>query len=160
MRRLIAALSPAVLEQLGLGAALRQLVNRFQRLHPCRVKLQLSKMGVLPQQTGMISYRLVQECFNNIGKHSGATHVNISLASADGILKLIVEDNGVGFNVEEALAKRESFGLSGMRERVALLGGKFHVESRTEGTKTGYKDFHRTADSQVSRRTTVRTRLR
>ena len=45
MRRLIAALSPAVLEQLGLGAALRQLVNRFQRLHPCRVKLQLSKMG-------------------------------------------------------------------------------------------------------------------
>ena len=51
MRRLIAALSPAVLEQLGLGAALRQLVNRFQRLHPCRVRLQLSKMGALPQQT-------------------------------------------------------------------------------------------------------------
>ena len=47
MRRLIAALSPAVLEQLGLGAALRQLVNRFQRLHPCRVRLQLSKMGAL-----------------------------------------------------------------------------------------------------------------
>src|SRR5262249_58135467 len=50
MRRLIAALSPAVLEQLGLGAALRQLVNRFQRLHPCRVRLQCSKMGALPQQ--------------------------------------------------------------------------------------------------------------
>ena len=139
MRRLIAALSPAVLEQLGLGAALRQLVNRFQRLHPCRVKLQLSKMGALPQQLEIISYRLVQECFNNIGKHSGATHVNISLASADGLLKLIVEDNGVGFNVQEALAKRESFGMSGMRERVALLGGKFHAESRTEGTKRGTK---------------------
>ena len=70
MRRLIAALSPAVLEQLGLGAALRQLVNRFQRLHPCRVRLQLSKMGSLPQQIEIIAYRLVQECFNNIGKHS------------------------------------------------------------------------------------------
>jgi signal transduction histidine kinase len=139
MRRLIAALSPAVLEQLGLGAALRQLVNRFQRLHPCRVKLQLSKMGVLPQQLEIISYRLVQECFNNIGKHSGAAHVNISLASADGVLKLTVEDNGVGFNVEEALAKRESFGMSGMRERVALLGGNFQVESRTEGSKRGTK---------------------
>ena len=80
MRRLIAALSPAVLEQLGLGAALRQLVNRFQRLHPCRVRLQLSKMGALPQQIEIITYRLVQECFNNIGKHSGATHVNISLS--------------------------------------------------------------------------------
>jgi signal transduction histidine kinase len=139
MRRLIAALSPAVLEQLGLGAALRQLINRFQRLHPCRVKLQLSKMGILPQQLEIISYRLVQECFNNIGKHSAASVVNISLASADGILKLTVEDNGVGFNVQEALAKRESFGLSGMRERVALLGGNFHVESRTEGSKRGTK---------------------
>jgi signal transduction histidine kinase len=139
MRRLIAALSPAVLEQLGLGAALRQLVNRFQRLQTCRVKLQLSKMGVLPQQLEIISYRLVQECFNNIGKHSSATNVNISLASADGWLRLIVEDNGVGFNVQEALAKRESFGLSGMRERVALLGGEFSVESRMEGTKKGTK---------------------
>ncbi len=139
MRRLIAALSPAVLEQLGLGAALRQLINRFQRLHPCRVKLQLSKMGVLPQKIEVIAYRLVQECFNNIGKHAAATVVNISLATADGLLKLIVEDNGVGFNVPEAVAKRESFGLSGMRERVALLGGDFQVESRTEGTKTGTK---------------------
>jgi signal transduction histidine kinase len=139
MRRLIAALSPAVLEQLGLGAALRQLVNRFQRLHPCRVRLQLSKMGALPQQIEIIAYRLVQECFNNIGKHSAARHVNISLASADGMLKLVVEDNGVGFNVQEALAKRESFGLSGMRERVALLGGEFQVESRTEGSKKGTK---------------------
>ncbi len=139
MRRLIAALSPAVLEQLGLGAALRQLVNRFQRLHPCRVRLQLSKMGALPQQIEIITYRLVQECFNNIGKHSGATHVNISLTSADGWLKLTVEDNGVGFHVEEALAKRDSFGMSGMRERVALLGGKFYVESRMEGPKRGAK---------------------
>jgi two-component system sensor histidine kinase DegS len=139
MRRLIAALSPAVLEQLGLGAALRQLVNRFQRLHPCRVRLLLSKMGMLPQQLEVISYRLVQECFNNIGKHSAASNVNISLTSADGRLKLVVEDNGVGFNVQEALAKRESFGLSGMRERVALLGGEFHVESRSEGAKKGTK---------------------
>src|SRR6202023_3495334 len=45
MRRLIAALSPAVLEQLGLGAALRQLVNRFRRLHPIRVRLLLSRLG-------------------------------------------------------------------------------------------------------------------
>ncbi len=139
MRRLISALSPAVLEQLGLGAALRQLINRFQRLHSCRVKLQLAKMGNPPQQTEVITYRLVQECFNNIGKHASATQVNISLASADGFLKLCVEDNGVGFKVEEAFQKRESFGMSGMRERVALLGGKFQVESRTEGPKRGTK---------------------
>ena len=140
MRRLIAALSPAVLEQLGLGAALRQLINRYQRLHPTgRIRLQLARMGVLPQKIEVIAYRLVQECFNNIGKHAQATSINVFLASADGRLKVVVEDNGIGFNVTEALAKRESFGLSGMRERVALLGGEFQVDSRTEGSKRGTK---------------------
>ncbi len=133
MRRLIAALSPAVLEQLGLGAALRQLVNRFRRLHPCRVRLHLARLGPIAQKTEIILYRLVQECCNNIGKHSSAGNVNISASSADGTVRLTVEDDGVGFNVEEALARRDSFGLSGMRERVALLGGRFEVRSWPAG---------------------------
>jgi signal transduction histidine kinase len=129
MRRLIAALSPAVLEQLGLGAALRQLVNRFRRLHPIRVKLLLGRLGRLPQHTEIIVYRLVQECCNNIAKHSAASNVNISVSSADGWVRLAVEDNGVGFRVDEALARKDSFGLSGLRERVALLGGRFEIRS-------------------------------
>ena len=129
MRRLIAALSPAVLEQLGLGAAMRQLVNRFRRLNPVRVKLLLGRLGRLPQHTEIIVYRLVQECCNNIAKHSAASSVNISVSSADGWVRLAVEDNGVGFRVEEALARKDSFGLSGMRERVALLGGRFEIRS-------------------------------
>lgn len=134
MRRLIAALSPAVLEQLGLGAALRQLVNRFRRVHPMRVRLNLGRLDRLPQQTEVILYRLVQECCNNIGKHSAATNVNISVSSTDGKVRLAVEDNGVGFQVDEALARRDSFGISGMRERVALLGGHFEVLSFPVGT--------------------------
>jgi signal transduction histidine kinase len=155
MRRLIAALSPAVLEQLGLGAALRQLVNRFRRLNPIRVKLLLSRMGRLPQQTEIIIYRLVQECFNNIAKHSSANGVNISVSSADGWVRLAVEDNGVGFRVEEALARKDSFGLSGMRERVALLGGRFEIRSHPRsgsgskaadgaGNRNGWADRKRT----------------
>lgn len=131
IRRLIAALSPAVLEQLGLGAAIRQLVSRFQRMHPCRVRLHMSKLGGLPQKLGIIVYRLIQECCNNIAKHSQAANVNISVLTADGLLRLQVEDDGVGFTAEEALAKRESFGLAGLRERVTLLGGTFQVVSRT-----------------------------
>ena len=129
IRRLIAALSPAVLEQLGLGAALRQLVNRFRQYNTAKVKLQINKLAILPKETEVMVYRLVQECFNNIAKHSSADTVNLSVGSDDGILKLNVEDNGVGFRVEEALAKRESYGLAGMRERVALLGGQFDVRS-------------------------------
>jgi signal transduction histidine kinase len=140
MRRLIAALSPAVLEQLGLGAALRQLVNRFRRLHPIRVRLSLARLGRLPHGTEIIVYRLVQECFNNIAKHSGATSVNISAVSADSSVRLRVEDNGVGFKVEEALARRDSFGLSGMRERVALLGGRFEIQSHpSDAARSGRK---------------------
>jgi two-component system sensor histidine kinase DegS len=139
MRRLIAALSPAVLEQLGLGAALRQLLNRFRRLHPGRMKLQMYKLEALPQQSQIIVYRLVQECCNNIGKHSGANQVNICVHFADSVLRLYVEDNSAGFNVGEALSRHGSFGLSGMREPVALLRRKFQVESRTEGPKRGTK---------------------
>lgn len=139
IRRLIAALSPAVLEQLGLGAALRQLVNRFKQYNPAKVKLQVNHLAELPKETEVMVYRLVQECFNNIAKHSCANTVNLSVGSDDGILNLNVEDNGVGFHIEEALAKRESYGLAGMRERVALLGGHFDVRSNPangNGSKT------------------------
>jgi signal transduction histidine kinase len=130
IRRLIAALSPAVLEQLGLGAAVRQLVSRFRRRHPCKVRLHVNRIGGLPKTTETIVYRLLQECCNNIAKHSQASTVNISLASADGVLELNVEDDGIGFDVQEAVARRDSFGLAGMRERVTLLGGRFEVTSR------------------------------
>lgn len=136
IRRIIGALSPAVLAQLGLAPALRQLVSQLRRRHPARVRLQVSRLGRLPEKTEAMVYRLVQECCNNIIKHSSATHVNLSLRSADGVLRLNVEDDGVGFRVEEALAKRDSFGLAGIRERVALLGGRFDIRSRPGmGTK-------------------------
>jgi len=165
MRRLIAALSPAVLEQLGLGAAMRQLVNRFRRLHPIRVKLLLAKLGRLPQHTEIIVYRLVQECCNNIAKHSGAGSVNISVSSADGWVRLAVEDNGVGFRVEEALARKDSFGLSGMRERVALLGGRFEIRSypkngSADGTGVGTRIGKRSVDrKRTGRGTKILIRL-
>jgi signal transduction histidine kinase len=130
IRRLIAALSPSVLEQMGLAAALRQLVARFRRLHPAEVRLQLPRRIELPKKVEIIVYRLVQEIFNNISKYSLASTVNLSLGSADGILRMSVEDDGVGFNVEEALSRRDCFGLSGLRERVALLGGTLVVQSR------------------------------
>jgi signal transduction histidine kinase len=130
IRRVIAALSPSVLERFGLTPALKQLVHRFRQLYPVKVKLHLSpRLGRLPSQLEIITYRLVQECFNNIAKHSSATTVNIHLRSSDNTLELSVEDDGVGFDVESALNSRNSFGLSGMRERVALLGGEFRIRS-------------------------------
>lgn len=145
IRRLIAALSPAVLEQLGLGAAIRQLVTRFRMVHTAKVKLQLTKLQNLPKKLEIIVYRLLQECFNNIAKHSMARNVNISATTADGVLRLQVEDDGIGFHVEEALDKRNSFGLSGIRERVALMGGAFALESRPKNDQASAGERRREA---------------
>ncbi len=130
IRRLIAALSPAVLEQLGLGPALRQLAKRFRRLSKMEVRLHAKPLRDLPAATASALYRLAQECLNNVARHSSASCVNISVDYADGQVRLMVEDDGVGFNLQEALSRRGSFGLAGMRERVALLGGEFQVSSR------------------------------
>lgn len=136
IRRLIAALSPAILEQMGLAAALRQLIGRFRRLHATDVRLRLPRRLELSKMEEIVLYRLVQEVFNNIAKHSLATNVNLSVDSADGCLRMHIEDNGIGFDVQEAFSRRDCFGLSGLRERVALLGGTLVVKSLPRA-KTG-----------------------
>jgi signal transduction histidine kinase len=130
IRRIIAALSPTVLEQLGLAAALRQLTNRFRSLYPGQVRLQIStSLPRLSRETETTAYRLVQECYHNVAKHSQAPTVNTSLRSTDELLRLSVHDDGVGFETGTAPG-RNSTGLTGMKERVALLGGRFEIRSR------------------------------
>lgn len=129
IRRLIAALSPAILEQMGLAAALRQLVGRFRQMHRADVAVHIPRRLELPKKVEIIVYRLVQEALNNIAKYSMASHVNLSVETADGVLRLLIEDDGVGFDVEEAFSRQDCYGLSGLRERVTLLGGTLEVES-------------------------------
>jgi signal transduction histidine kinase len=130
LRRIIAALSPAVLERLGMERALRQLGARFRKVHSAdlRMAISRSKTGVTPQGQEVI-YRVAQESLQNIAKHSQASHVNLSLRSADEYVRLSVVDDGAGFCAETARRKPMSFGLAGMRERAALLGGTLVVRS-------------------------------
>jgi signal transduction histidine kinase len=130
IRRILAALSPAVLEQLGLAAAIRQLTARFRKLCQAKVDLRIAVASRLRANVEAVAYRLIQECYHNIAKHAGASHVKVSVRSTDRILELRVEDDGVGFDVNAATAKRQSFGLAGMRERVALMGGSFDIRSQ------------------------------
>jgi signal transduction histidine kinase len=132
MRRLIGDLSPAVLEQLGLAAGLRQLINRFRQAHFCKVHLHMGKLPGLFPDFQIVVYRLAQECLANISKHSEATRVNISVTAVDRVLRLHVEDDGIGFHVEEGLSRKHCFGLVGMRERVTLLGGNCQIRSTTK----------------------------
>jgi signal transduction histidine kinase len=93
------------------------------------VRLELDDLAPLDRRTETVLYRIVQECLSNAAKHSGCTAINLSLASADGWLRMRVKDNGSGFRVEDALSKPGSFGLAGIRERVALAGGRCSIVS-------------------------------
>jgi signal transduction histidine kinase len=130
LRRLVAALSPAVLDRLGLQSALRQLGARFRKTHPAGLRLRIATpCEHLPMPTQEVIYRVAQECLQNVAKHSRATQVNISLRAADKSIRLSVADNGAGFCAETAKNQPMSFGLAGMRERAALLGGTLAVRS-------------------------------
>jgi signal transduction histidine kinase len=130
IRRVLSDLSPAVLEQLGLAAAVRQLLNQVHQTHGPAVRLHAARLRRVRKTAEVAAYRIIQECCNNVVRHSSASHLNISLTTADGWLKMRIEDDGVGFRVEEALARTDSYGIAGMRERVALAGGRFDVWSR------------------------------
>jgi signal transduction histidine kinase len=130
LRRIVAALSPAVLERLGLEAALRQLGARFRRVLGTELSVRItSGAGGIPREAQGVIYRVAQECLQNIARHSRATSVNLSFRAADKCIRLSVRDNGAGFCTDTAFARPMSFGLTGMQERAALLGGTLRVIS-------------------------------
>ena len=130
LRRTIAALSPAVVERLGLEAALRQLAARFRKQLSADVRLRISPgIGELSTETQDVIYRVAKEALQNVVKHSQATTVKLLLGSADKKIRLSVQDNGAGFSPETARGKRLSFGLTVMQERAALLGGTLMLRS-------------------------------
>ncbi len=129
LRRIVAALSPAVLDRLGFAAALRNLLARFRAMHPAQVRSRIAAPRGLPRGDEEAIYRVAQEALQNVVKHSGATRVMFALDSDDRRVRLRVADNGAGFQEAIARNKPASFGLAGMRERAALIGGSLAVRS-------------------------------
>ncbi len=130
IRRIVAALSPSVLERLGLPVALRHLASRFRKMDAATLELRMT-LGTapLPQVVQEVVYRVAQESMLNIAKHSRAKRVKLSLRAANSFIRLSVSDDGVGFRDKGSLLKEESFGLAGMSQRATLLGGTLAVES-------------------------------
>jgi len=134
-RRLSRDLCPAILEELGVTAALRRLVTESTRASNIRISADIADIDHLfSQQSCFLLYRIFQESLTNIMKHSGATEVKISALREDGRVSFLVQDNGIGMDVEEAGAGREAggrgLGLAIMRERVRTLGAALEIWSR------------------------------
>ncbi len=131
IRRVLRALSPAVLERYGLEAGLGRLAEELRTSGIPQVVLELPpNVPRLPRDLEAVLYRVAQECCHNAARHAGARQVKLCLAASDKWVELTVADNGRGFDLERALAKPDSFGLSGMRERVVLLGGSLAIRSK------------------------------
>jgi signal transduction histidine kinase len=132
-------LRPPALESLGLPQALENLAGEWS----ARTGIDADFHAVRPAGTRLLPevenalYRVAQEALNNVLKHAGAAHVSILLEYRKGFHRLIVEDDGRGFDVEATLASAEKskrLGVRGMRERVARLGGSLEIESSPGGT--------------------------
>jgi NarL family two-component system sensor histidine kinase LiaS len=98
-------------------------------MHPAELRERIAAPPDLSRRQQEAIYRVAQEALQNIVKHSGATRVMFSLRSDDRRIRLRVADNGAGFQEEKTGNKPTSFGLAGMRERAALIGGALAVRS-------------------------------
>ncbi|MDF2749945.1 MAG: sensor histidine kinase [Gaiellaceae bacterium] len=128
VRRLAVELRPAALDDFGLVPAVTRLTDTFREQTGMHVELEarLSEER-LPPEVETALYRIVQEALTNVVKHSGATRVSVLLTERDHAVAAMVEDDGVGFELEGA--REDGLGLVGMRERIGLVGGRLQVES-------------------------------
>ena len=140
IRELSHALHPPLIEDLGLISALEELCKDFKSYSEIKIKWNFEQIQKpLPSITKITIYRLFQEGLNNILKHSKATEAYLSLTSSESTINAIIEDNGVGFLVDDIfspLQYTKSLGLISMRERLAYIGGELEIISQPErGTK-------------------------
>jgi len=137
VRRLAAHLGPSVLEDLGLCSALEWLADRVRAEAALHVTLALEHCDDhVPAPVALAIFRVAQEALTNVVRHAAATNAIVRLDESGGILRLVVSDDGIGFDPKQARSRpTESVGLFGMAERVALIGGDIDVISR-EGSGT------------------------
>jgi signal transduction histidine kinase len=136
IRRIIARLSPLVLQELGLVAAIRKEAKDLARATGIHARVEMSdEIGRLSPDIEAAVYRVVQESLHNVAKYAQAKQVNVMVTRDEGLLRVAIEDDGVGIS-STTNPQRRSYGLAGMRERVSALGGTLNVSSRKgHGTK-------------------------
>ncbi|RZJ09973.1 MAG: response regulator [Rubrivivax sp.] len=133
-QRIMHNLRPAILEQ-GLVAGLQWMTARFERRTGIEAALRVGEQRLeLPSGVPLVAYRTAQEALTNVSKHSAATRVDIELSLDSGVLTLEIQDNGKGIAPED-LSKERSFGIRGLHERAATVGGWVDLSS-TPGSGT------------------------
>jgi signal transduction histidine kinase len=140
LREFISDLRPSVLDDMGLVSAVRWFAQQYSERMGIQVDFEVTgKKRRLPSRVATVLFRIVQEGLNNIGRHAQAKRARVQLGFASETVILTIEDDGRGFDVADVLgihSERRAWGLLGVQERVALVGGKFKIDSAPgRGTK-------------------------
>jgi signal transduction histidine kinase len=130
LRELATRLRPSAVEEQGLEDAIEEQAARLRRTG-VQVDVDLRGLGAeLPGEIQTVLFRVVQESLTNVARHSGARSASVVVSAREGRLRLMVEDDGCGF---DTAAPTDRLGLAGIRERVELLGGQLRIESSPGG---------------------------
>lgn len=137
--KMLLDLRPALLDELGLMPALRWYLAQVSDLWGLPIEFEGGKTARLPDHLEVAAFRIVQEAVSNVARHAKASKASVQVVPDTDMLRIEVDDDGIGFDVVEASARArtgEAVGLAGMRERAELSGGTFEVESTIgEGTR-------------------------
>jgi len=125
-RALVASSAPVALAEGGIDAALQRLGERFARETGITVEVRSTGGDAIDRETEVVLLRCAQEGLANVRKHSGAGAASVVLTIATHSATLVVRDDGVGFDTG---APRHGYGLAGLHDRLALVGGRFAVDA-------------------------------
>jgi signal transduction histidine kinase len=143
LRKVMSNLRPSLLDDLGLAPTLRWYLKEHGERHPdLQVHLEAGRLTRrLPSDAETVLFRVVQEALSNVVRHAHATKVTVTLAQGRDSVRLEVQDDGIGFDAgaigaPAEQARASGWGLVGMRERAALVGGQFTIQSQVgRGTR-------------------------
>jgi signal transduction histidine kinase len=138
LRRICGDLRPPTIDSLGLGAALQSYTQDWEARTDIKIMLDLSpNLGRLPETLELSIFRIVQEGLSNVRKHARASSVKVSLKHTTPRMVMIsISDNGQGLTSGfdlSTLSAEGHYGLLGIGERIALLGGRLKLQNQTDG---------------------------
>lgn len=135
LRAISRNLHPVQLEKLGLKGAIESIINEVPQNSKIFFSCEIEDVNKhLNAQQQINSYRIVQESISNIIKHSDATDARVTLTKEHRFIKLIIIDNGIGFDMAKA-KKKKTLGITSIEERVSLIGGELLINSIRGETK-------------------------
>ena len=148
IRRICMDLTPGILDDLGLTAGIRWLVENALKTHDIDTSLDIANIDkLLTNEQQLLVFRIFQEAFTNIVRHSCASLTSIVIKKRGGEISFVIEDNGKGFDVKETMSidfTERGMGLSAIEERAWMLGGSVNIRSERElGTRIAFQVPHR-----------------